>query len=77
MAYFPFITYRVFDATRTTQKTLRPTTFECTLACRLKAGIVEPEETVVVKQWLGEQVAAATNTYPKMLLVGTHTETAR
>jgi hypothetical protein len=42
------------------------------MAWRLKAGIVEPEETVVAKQCLRKQVPAATNTHAKKLLVGTH-----
>jgi hypothetical protein len=62
IAYFPLITYWVYNMIRTAQKTPRPETFECSVKWLLKAGIVESEETAVAKQQFDKHVPAATNT---------------
>jgi hypothetical protein len=38
-----------------------PITFEYNVTCRLKAGIVEPEEPAVDRQRLGKNIPAPTN----------------
>jgi hypothetical protein len=52
-AYFPFTAQWVFENTRTAERTPPPTTFEWDAIWRLKAGILEPEETVVARQFVG------------------------
>jgi hypothetical protein len=54
-----------YDVARTTYKIRCPTATECNVTRRLKAGIVEPEETVVAVQRLGKLVLAAMNTLNK------------
>jgi hypothetical protein len=53
IAYIRFTTYLVSDTKRTTQKTLGPS-FEFNVTWRLKAGVVEPQETTVARQRLGK-----------------------
>jgi hypothetical protein len=73
ITFFTFTAYSVFDITRTTWKTLCPKTYECNVTWRLKAGMVDPEETTVPRQRLGRRVPAATNAHAWKLLEREHT----